>query len=82
MTGEVYRLKGEPDKAVMEYLKVPYLYPGLSELELEARLQAASVYLKKGNKSEAVKLLKIIIDHPEAGRFKGIAEERLREIGG
>jgi len=81
-TGDVYRLMDEPDKAIIEYLKVPYLYPGLTGLELEARMQAASIYLKKGNKKEAAKLLKIITDHPEAGEFKEKAEELLNEIGG
>ncbi len=78
----LYRLMGESDRAVIEYLKIPYLYPGRTALEMEARLEAAATYAQVGSVEEALKVLRIVVDNPEAGDYRARAEELIGHLGG
>lgn len=80
--GRLYRLTGESDRAIIEFLKVPYLYPGRFAIGMEARLEAASIYTRRGEREQALGLLKIILDHPDSGDYRTRADELLNILGG
>lgn len=77
---------GDLDKAIAEYLKVPYQYASAGKWGVTSEYEAARLYERQGNFSQAMTLYnKIIRSDGEQGRFGKRAVERMRilkNIGG
>jgi hypothetical protein len=76
-----WRRLGQPDRAVIEYLKVPILFPEAVPEGVEARLEAALLQLQEGKKEEAAALLREVVADPAAGDLAARAAALLGEAG-
>jgi tetratricopeptide (TPR) repeat protein len=76
-----YAKLGEYQKAITEYLKVPYLYSGIGKWGVTAEFEAARIYERQGEYPEAITLYKKIIrSDGEEGRFGRQAKERTERL--
>jgi len=71
------------DKAIVEYLRVPLLYPQYKEWGIKARLQIGLSYFAKGQIEEARKeYQKILAEKSVEEKWINEAKKRLKELGG
>ncbi|MBA7668679.1 hypothetical protein ES703_76794 [subsurface metagenome] len=71
------------DKAVVEYLKVPLLYPMFKERAIEARFRAGLSYEGLGKPEEARKEYEIVLQEKDLEEeWTKRVRERLEELKG
>jgi TolA-binding protein len=76
-----YSMTGEEQKAILEYLKIPFLYKDFGMWASTAELEAAALYERIGDTGNAKKLYEKIIRSDGAdGKFGKMASARLKEI--
>ena len=74
-----YGKLGEYQRAITEYLKVPYLYSGIGKWGVTAEFEAARLYERQGDYAKALSLYKKIVrSDGEQGRFGRQAKERIQ----
>ncbi|MFP4416636.1 MAG: tetratricopeptide repeat protein [Fibrobacterota bacterium] len=79
--GTCYSKLGEYQRAISEYLKVPYLYSGMGKWGVTAEFEAARLYERQGEYSKATNLYKKIVrSDGERGHFGKKALERVRRL--
>ena len=72
---------GRHEKAIAEYLKVPYLYSGVGKWGVTAELEAARLYERMGEFKKARSLYgKVVRSDGEHGQFGKQASERLKRL--
>jgi len=80
--GLTYSQKGDLDKAVVERLKVKYLYPGYPDWAVRALFEASSLYEKEGKWTQAKKVYLSILKGNYGEKTKEKAKARLDSIKG
>lgn len=78
--GECYQYAGDLERAVIEYLKVAYLYPAEGLWPLTARYKAAQAYQDMGRFEDAIKLFKIVAKESKDKRKSEYAKKRVEEL--
>ncbi len=79
--GTCYGKLGEYQRAISEYLKVPYLYAGIGKWGITAEFEAARLYERLGEHQKAVTLYKKIVrSDGERGRFGRQAQDRIDRL--
>ncbi|MBD3240178.1 MAG: tetratricopeptide repeat protein, partial [Chitinivibrionales bacterium] len=79
--GLCYAKTGEYQKALTEFLKVPYLYSGEGKWGVTAELEAARIYERRGEYERAKSLYrKIVRSDGETGQFGRAANKRLKQL--
>ena len=78
--GEAYQGKGEYDEAVLEFMKVAYLYPNAKFWALRAQLKAAQSFEKEKKIDEAIKVYEKLAK--EDAEEAALAAKRLAELKG
>jgi tetratricopeptide (TPR) repeat protein len=79
--GTCHAKLGEYQKAITEYLKVPYLYSGMGKWGVTAEFEAARLYERQGEYEKAVSLYrKIVRSDGEQGRFGRQAQRRIQRL--
>jgi len=62
LIGLIYHKRGKLEEALNSYINVIYLYPEAKELVVKARLKAAEIMKKTGQKKEAACMIKPLLD--------------------
>jgi tetratricopeptide (TPR) repeat protein len=76
-----YAKLGEYQRAITEYLKVPYLYSGVGKWGVTAEFEAARLYERQGEYSKALTLYgKIVRSDGERGQFGRQAKKRIQRL--
>ncbi|MBE9536651.1 MAG: tetratricopeptide repeat protein [Proteobacteria bacterium] len=78
--GESFQYQGRHEEAVVEYLKVTYLYPTEGMWALTSRYMAAQVYQKMGGYKEAVRLYEKVARESGDKRKSEYARKRIEEL--
>lgn len=79
--GTCYAKLGNYNKAIVEYLKVPYLYAGIGKWGITAEFEAARLYERQADYSKAITLYKKIVrTDGEQGRFGKQALLRIKRL--
>ena len=78
--GDCYQQSGELERAIVEYLKVTYLYPGESMWALTARYMAAQSYQEVGAYDKAIKLFKKVALESGDKRKSEYAKKKVEEL--
>jgi TolA-binding protein len=79
--GTCYAKLGEYQRAISEYLKVPYMYSGIGKWGITAEFEAARLYERLGEHHKAATLYKKIVrSDGERGRFGKKARERIDRL--
>ena len=78
--GECYQYMGNMERAVVEYLKVTYLYPSESMWALTARYMAAQSYQELGHYKEAISLYEKVAKESQDKRKSEYARKRIEEL--
>jgi TolA-binding protein len=78
--GECLAAKGELDDAIVEYLKVGYLYPEEKKWASTGQIQAAQIYERQGKWEEAIKIYEVIIQTHKEGEVVDLSRERIEAI--
>ena len=78
--GENYQYKGDMENAIIEYLKVTYLYPEEYMWGLTARYMAAQVYEETGHYEDAIKLYNIVAVKSNDKSKTEFARQRVKEL--
>lgn len=78
--GDCYQQSGDFDRAIVEYLKVTYLYPEESMWALTARYMAAQSYQELGAYDKAIKLFKKVALESGDKRKSEYARKRVEEL--
>ncbi|MBD3316369.1 MAG: tetratricopeptide repeat protein [Chitinivibrionales bacterium] len=79
--GVCYAKLGEYQRAISEYLKVPYLYAGVGKWGVTAEYEAGRLYERQGEYDKAVSLYKKIVrSDGENGRFGKRAAKRIQRL--
>ena len=78
--GECYAELDERDKAIVDYLKVVYLYPDQHYWGANAQFKAAMIYEDIGKKEEALKLYQKIIQASQEQTLVEKAQQRVSAL--
>jgi tetratricopeptide (TPR) repeat protein len=79
---EIFLALGEVERAILEYLKIPILFPDHPQWGREAKLAAAGLYRRAGLTDDARELYLDLATDPEAGDPGEEAREALGELLG
>ncbi len=80
--GECYQHSGDTERAIVEYLKVTYLYPAEWMWALTARYMAAEAYQQTGAYENAIKLYQIVAKESNDKRKSEYAKKKVEELTG
>ncbi|MBD3391465.1 MAG: tetratricopeptide repeat protein [Chitinivibrionales bacterium] len=76
-----YAKLGEYQRAITEYLKVPYLYSGVGKWGVTAEFESARLYERQGEYEKAITLYKKVLQSDgEQGRFGRQSKERIQRL--
>jgi len=78
--GENYQYKGDVKNAIIEYLKVSYLYPKEYMWGLTARYMAAQAYEETGRYEDAIKLYNLVAKKSNDKGKREFARHRAKEL--
>ncbi|MDH3975748.1 MAG: tetratricopeptide repeat protein [Deltaproteobacteria bacterium] len=78
--GDCYQQSGAFDQAIVEYLKVTYLYPEESMWALTARYMAAQSYQEVGAYDKAIKLFNKVARESGDKRKREYAKKKVEEL--
>ncbi len=78
--GECYAHLQERDKAIVDYLKVVYLYPEQTQWVSQAQFRAANMYEEIGKEEEAMLLYQKILDTSQNAALIAEAQQRIVEL--
>ncbi|MBU0568733.1 tetratricopeptide repeat protein, partial [bacterium] len=78
--GDAYLAWGKEDEAIVNYLRVAYLYPNYLKWAASAQYQAATIYERKKKYEEAKKLYQGILKNYKEGEWMVLAKERLEVL--
>jgi tetratricopeptide (TPR) repeat protein len=78
--GECYAHLQERDKAIVDYLKVVYLYPEQTQWVSQAQFRAANMYEEIGKEEEAMLLYQKILDTSQNAALIAEAQQRIIEL--
>jgi TolA-binding protein len=83
LLGETYRLQGDCDQAVVEYLKTKYLYGSEEEWVVQSVYNAAECNVRLNQLDNARRLYRSIIsDFPSDSTYAPMAQQRLEDLMG
>jgi len=78
--GESFFKSGDKDRAVIEYLKVTYLYPQEGMWAVTARYMAANASREAGRYEDALKLYKVVARESDDEKKRETAKKRVEEL--
>jgi TolA-binding protein len=78
--GECHAELGRRDRAIVEYLKVVYLYPNQPSLVARAQFRAANIYEEIGKEEEAMKLYQKLIATAQDAALVEQAQQRVTDL--
>jgi TolA-binding protein len=80
--GEILESREDPRQAIVEYLKVVYLYPGRRVLNDRALIRVGEIYEKLGEGDQAVKIYQKLKTESEDPAVRQQAQDRIGTLGG
>ncbi len=78
--GESYQYKGDIERAIVEYLKVTYLYPSEGMWGLTSKYMAAQAYQELGDYELAITLYKKVARDSQDKRKREYAKKRIEDL--
>ena len=78
--GESYQYKGDIERAIVEYLKVTYLYPSEGMWGLTSKYMAAQAYQESGDYKSAITLYKKVARDSQDKRKREFAKKRIEDL--
>lgn len=78
--GESYQGRGDLEQAIIEFLKVTYLYPGEGMWALTAKYMAAQAYQELGQFESAIKLFNKVAKESGDKRKREYARKKVKEL--
>ena len=78
--GESYQSRGDIERAIVEYLKVTYLYPSEGMWGLTSKYMAAQAYQELGDYTSAITLYKKVARDSQDKRKREHAKKRIEDL--